>query len=238
MRGVFYSDNLGLLAYLDDLLRVPGVWRILNSFDINDAQQITGYAHNIQTGVTTAVLLTPVSPPPANLPPVANFSYFCNAFFACAMDGSGSTDDHGIVWWAWSVNSQVVATEKYSNIQFSGPQTVNVTLTVTDSRGVINSITKPVVVGGGTVNQPPVAAFKVTCSPGKCVLDAATSSDDNGVVSYGWKASLASRPAKTGVRITRTWLAGGGNRYQETLTVTDAGGLKNSLTKGITVPHP
>ena len=44
MKAVFYSDNLGVLAYVDDLLLVPGSWRTLNAFDINDAQQI-GRAH-------------------------------------------------------------------------------------------------------------------------------------------------------------------------------------------------
>ncbi|MEP7326895.1 MAG: PKD domain-containing protein [Gemmatimonadota bacterium] len=237
MKAVFYSDNLGLLAYVDDLLEVPGSWLVKNAFDINDAQQITGYAYNAQTAVTSAVLLTPVTPSPPNQPPVANFSYFCNGFFQCGMDGSLSTDDHGIILWSWSVNNQVVSTGKFGNIQFNGPQTVNVTLTVTDTRGVSTSITNPVVVGGG-VNQPPVANFTVTCTPGKCVLDASSSTDDNGVVGYGWQASIASRGAKAGVQITRKWLAAGGNSYKETLTVTDGSGLTNVLTRKITIPHP
>jgi hypothetical protein len=182
------------------------------------------------------VLLTPVASPPLNQPPVANFSYSCNAFFNCALDGSSSTDDRGIVWWSWSVNGQVVATEKYTSLQFSGPQTVNLTLTVTDTRGATNAVTKPVVVGGA--NSPPVASFKVTCSPGKCVLDASASTDDKGIVSYGWKPSVANRPVKTGVQITRSWLSTGGNTYQETLTVTDGGGLTGTLTRTVTIPRP
>jgi probable HAF family extracellular repeat protein len=236
MRGVFFSDNLGVLAYIDDLLLSPGSWTVLRGFDINDAQQITGNAHNPQTGVTTAVLLTPVALPPANQPPIARFSYSCNVFFTCALDGSSSTDDRAIVWWSWSVNGQVVATEKYTSLQLSGPQTINLTLTVTDTRGATNAITKPVVVGGA--NSPPVASFKVTCSPGKCVLDASTSTDDKGIVSFDWKPSVANRPVKSGVQITRSWLASGPNTYQETLTVTDGGGLTSSVTRQITIPHP
>lgn len=87
-------------------------------------------------------------------------------------------------------------------------------------------------------NQPPVARFAVTCSPGKCVLDARSPTDDRGIVSYKWKASAANRQLKTGATITRKWLASGGNAYQETLTVTDGGGLKNSLTKAVSIPPP
>jgi hypothetical protein len=40
------------------------------------------------------------------------------------------------------------------------------------------------------------------------------------------------------VRITREWLPSGGNTYRETLKVTDADGLTNSVTKKITIPNP
>jgi probable HAF family extracellular repeat protein len=152
VRAVIYTDVLGVLKYVDDLLSVPGSWQVMAAYDINDAQQITGWAINKQTGLSSAVILTPVSSPP--------------------------------------------------------------------------------------VNQPPVAAFVVTCKPGKCILDAGSSTDDHGIVSYNWTASVASRAPKSGVRIAREWLASGGNTYQETLTVTDAEGLKSTVTKKITIPKP
>jgi len=72
-QGLIYTDNLGLLAMIDDLLFIPGSWRIMQAYDINDAQQITGWAIDNATGLRSAVLLTPVSPPPLNQPPVAKF---------------------------------------------------------------------------------------------------------------------------------------------------------------------
>ena len=236
-RGVIYTDNLGFLAAVDDLLLVPGNWRIMAAYDINDAQQITGWASNLQTGVRSAVLLTPVTSPPPNQPPVANFTYSCNVLLFCGFDGSSSTDDRGVLDWRWTQNGQTIGTAKFFGFQYSGPQTTSVTLTVTDSRGATSSITKPVVVGS-TANQPPVARYTVSCSPGKCVLDASSSADDHGIVTYGWKASVGSRPEKTGAVITRKWITGGGNTYQETLRVTDGGGLTNSLTRAITIPPP
>jgi uncharacterized membrane protein len=148
-QGVIYTDNLGLLAMIDDLLFVPGSWRIMQAYDINDAQQITGWAINTQTGLRSAVLLTPVSPPPPNLPPVARFTYSCTASFFCSFDGSGSTDDRGILAWVWTVAGQRISVlqSKFIGVQFNSPQAINLTLTVTDTRGVTNSITQPVVIG-------------------------------------------------------------------------------------------
>ena len=151
VRAVIYTDILGVLTYVDDLLLAPGSWKIMAAYDINDAQQITGWGINNQTGLRSAVLLTPVS---------------------------------------------------------------------------------------GPVNQPPVARFTAVCSPGKCVLDATGSTDDAGITSYGWKASVANRPAKTGPVITRFWLAAGGNTYVETLTVRDAGGLTGTRKMTVVIPSP
>jgi hypothetical protein len=51
--------------------------------------------------------------------------------------------------------------------------------------------------------------------------------------SGAWKPSVSYRATLTGVIITRNRIGTGSNTYQETLTVTDAAGLKNSLTKTI-----
>ena len=148
-QGLIYTDTLGLLAKIDDLLFVPGRWRIMAAYDINDAQQITGWAHNIETGLSSAVLLTPVSPPPPNQPPIAKFTYSCTASLFCSFDGSGSTDDRGILAWGWTVDGQAIGVlqSKYIGVQFSTPRSIDLTLTVTDTRGITNSVTKPVVIG-------------------------------------------------------------------------------------------
>ena len=171
-QGLIYTDNLGLLAMIDDLLFIPGSWRIMQAYDINDAQQITGWAIDNATGLRSAVLLTPVSPPPLNQPPVAKFTYSCTASLFCSFDGSSSTDDRGILAWVWTVAGQKISVlqSKFIGVQFNAPQTINLTLTVTDTRGITNSITKPVVIGEPvlalavqslTLNQSEVAGCKV-----------------------------------------------------------------------------
>jgi hypothetical protein len=187
-------------------------------------------------GLRSAVVLTPVNPPPANQPPVARFTWSCTASLFCSFDGTGSTDDRGILAWVWTVNGQSIGTGKFLGVQYASPQSINVTLTVTDSRGATSAITRPVTIG--TANQPPVARYTVSCSPGSCLLDASSSSDDLGVVSWAWRASVANRPDRTGVQTVRKWLSTGGNTYQETLTVTDAAGLTHSVTQTIVIPPP
>jgi hypothetical protein len=174
-----------------------------------------------------------VSPPPPNEPPVARFTYSCTASLFCSFDGSGSTDDRGILAWVWTVNGQKISVlqSKFIGVQFNTPQTINLTLTVTDTRGITNSITKPVVIGA--TNQPPVARFSVSCTRTACVLDASTSTDDHGIVSYRWQPSVSYRATMTGVRITRYRIGNGSNTYQETLTVTDGAGRTNSVTRTI-----
>ena len=230
IKAVFYSDNLGVLAYVDDLLLVPGSWLIKNAFDINDAQQITGYATNVQSGVTSAVLLTPVNPPPPNQPPVPVWDIFCNGFFACGVGGGFSTDDYGIIWYSWSVNGQVVATGTFANIQFSGPQTANVTLTVTDTRGVSTSLTRPIVVGGP--NHPPVAAYTYSCTGLVCSFDGRGSTDpDFNPLTYLW--DFGDRAGDIAPAPSHTYLTSG--TYTVTLTVTDYFGLTNTITKQVVV---
>lgn len=85
------------------------------------------------------------------------------------------------------------------------------------------------------VNQAPVARYTVACTATECVLDASSSSDDKGVVTYAWTSNSAARPPQTGVRITRFAGREAPSTWQETLTVTDAAGLTNATTKTITI---
>jgi hypothetical protein len=141
---------------------------------------------------------------------------------------TGTTSASGVVTWSNKGLCGVGAIAFLVDKASLGTRTLDRTRG-TLSGYVIPGITPP-------ANQPPVARFTVSCSPGKCVLNAGSSTDDHGVVSYSWKPSVNKRPIKTGVKITRGWLASGGNTYQETLTVTDGNGLSSSVSKQITIP--
>ena len=88
--------------------------------------------------------------------------------------------------------------------------------------------------GGGGSNQAPVARFTASCNASHfCTFNASTSSDDVGVVSYSWR--FGSDPnLKSGVTTTRQYSHAGS--FSVTLTVTDGGGLSNTVTKLVAVP--
>jgi subtilisin family serine protease len=91
--------------------------------------------------------------------------------------------------------------------------------------------------GGGPGNQAPTAAFTNTCrtiadGARRCDFDGRSSTDDVGVVSYAWTSP--GKPNKNGA--TTNYRFAGAGTYAVTLTVTDAGGLSNTLTRSIVVP--
>jgi subtilisin family serine protease len=182
------------------------------------------------------------TPPPPNAAPVAAFTESCtqltNGNYRCTFDGSSSTDDVGVVSYAWS--SAGYPNKSGASIFYNfTPGTYSVTLTVTDAGGLSNTITKSITLGGNPPppNAAPVADFSYSCNVrpnGKyrCDVDGSGSTDDVGVVSYLW--TTPGEPNRTGV--TTAYGFAPGASYPVTLTVTDAGGLTNSITKTIVVP--
>jgi PKD repeat protein len=86
----------------------------------------------------------------ANQPPAAAFTWNCNTgvLHQCAFSGSASTDDVGVVSYAWDWGNgrseTHVGTTATNTWATSG--SYNVTLKVTDAGGLTNSLTKTVVV--------------------------------------------------------------------------------------------
>ncbi len=81
-------------------------------------------------------------------PPVASFTYSCTNL-ACTFDGSGSTDDVGVVSYNWSVTEGVGGASGATGSTFSRTFTAgtwHVTLRVADKRGQAHSVTEAVTV--------------------------------------------------------------------------------------------
>lgn len=85
--------------------------------------------------------------------------------------------------------------------------------------------------GGGGTNQPPTAAFTHSCVGTRCTFDGSPSTDDVGIVEYVWNAS--NRASQTGKVVTYAWDQP--RTVDVTLTVKDAGGLTDSITKTFAV---
>jgi PKD repeat protein len=184
----------------------------------------------LSNAITKAVTLT-------NQPPVAAFTSSCNnTTRACTFNGSGSTDDVGIVSYAWNFGDAATGTGATPAHTYASAGTYTVTLTVTDGGGLTNAVSHTVTLTTGT-NQPPVAAYTVTCQPAPahtCSLDGTGSVDPDGsIVAYKW-TNAEGQVLSTAATFTKSWGASYSPTF--TLTVTDNGGLTGKLTKTFTVP--
>ncbi|MEX0274892.1 MAG: PKD domain-containing protein, partial [Flavobacteriaceae bacterium] len=150
--------------------------------------------------------------------------------------GEDSTDDVGVVSYAWNFGDGNTSTEMNPTHTYDTAGTFTVQLTVTDGGDATDSTTLSIVVSENT-NQPPVAVIEATPTNGRAPLEVnfsgEDSTDDVEVVSYAWdfgddNTSSAQNP-------THTYQSSG--VYTATLTVTDGGGLTHSATISITVTN-
>ena len=100
-----------------------------------------------------------------------------------------------------------VLQSRYIGVQFNTSQTINLTLTVTDTRGITNSITKQVVIGGPglaiqslTLKQSEVAGCK---SLAGSVTISAPAPADGTVIAISDTLIAASAPATVTVPLAR-----------------------------------
>jgi PKD repeat protein len=190
-----------------------------------------------RTRGTLANFVIPSITPPPNQPPVARFTFSCNnTTRVCSFNGTASSDDVGVVSYAWSFGDGLIGTGATSSHSYAAAGSYQVTLKVTDGGGLTNSLTKTVTLTTGT-NRPPVAAWTVSCQPAPahaCSFNGTGSRDPDGsIVAYQWTnaggTTLSALPtfARTFSKsVTVTW----------TLTVTDNGGKTGILTRTFTVP--
>jgi len=82
---------------------------------------------------------------PTDAPPVASFTAACSNL-ACAFDGSGSSDDHGIAAYSWTFGDGSGGNGASLSHAYAAAGSYSVRLTVTDSVGQSNTRTQTVTV--------------------------------------------------------------------------------------------
>jgi PKD repeat protein len=101
------------------------------------------------TGVATRTI-TVTAPTTGNLAPTASFTWTCTGFnlHQCQFDGSGSTDDRGVVSyaWTWGNGSGETKTWPITKKTYATAGSYTVTLRVTDAAGLTASVSKVVTV--------------------------------------------------------------------------------------------
>ncbi len=88
---------------------------------------------------------TPTNPPPGNQDPVAAFTYSC-LLLVCEFDATSSSDpeDGAVASYAWAYEGGGSDTEPTPSHGFPSTGTYDVTLTVSDSDGATDSLTRSV----------------------------------------------------------------------------------------------
>ncbi len=150
--------------------------------------------------------------------------------------GDQSTDDVGIVTYAWNFNDGATSLEANPVHTFSNAGTYDVVLTVTDADDLIDSETVTITVTAP--NTAPVAAVQADVIEGDIPLVVSftgdQSTDDSGVVSYSW--DFGDGTSATEANTVHTYTTAGS--YNVVLTVTDAEGLQDTATVLITAIDP
>jgi PKD repeat protein len=180
--------------------------------------------------------ITPVGATPANLPPSAAFTTAVSNL-AVTVNGSTSSDSDGsVASYAWNFGDGATATGATPTAHTYGAAgTYTISLTVTDNQGATNTVTHQVTVAGGTpVNQAPVAAFTSSVANLVATFDGSGSTDDGTIASYAW--DFGDGASSTSMNPTHTY-AGAGT-FTVKLTVTDNGGLTNSVSHQVTTTAP
>ncbi|MEO8295429.1 MAG: PKD domain-containing protein, partial [Gemmatimonadota bacterium] len=86
----------------------------------------------------------------------------------------------------------------------------------------------------GGSNQPPVAAFTSNCTSGRlCSFDGTGSTDDVGITAYAWKLVSSGATVSTSPSFNKQF--NNNITFDLMLTVTDGGGLSNSVTHTVMV---
>ena len=168
---------------------------------------------------TAVAIATPVS---GNMPLEVTF------------EGTASTDDNGIVSYAWDFGNGDTGTGAVTTYTYTIPGIYTATLTVID--GSSQTATDTVVI---TVidpnNEAPVAIIDANPTSGEAplpvIFSASNSTDDEGIVSYLW--NFADGTTSTQINPVKVFDQEG--TYEVTLTVTDTGGISHTTSVIITV---
>jgi PKD repeat protein len=166
--------------------------------------------------------------PPANVPPVANFTFTTSALTANFTDTS--TDSDGtIASRSWNFGDGTTSTATNPSKTYAAAGTYTVTLTVTDNVGASSSKSSAVTVV--VPNVPPVANFTSSVSDLTVNFTDTSTDSDGTIASRSW--NFGDGTNSTVANPIKTYSVSG--TYTVTLTVTDNSGATNAKSATVTV---
>ncbi|MEZ4415313.1 MAG: S8 family serine peptidase [Gemmatimonadota bacterium] len=205
----------------------------------------------LYTGFMSGSPPPPPPPPPTNQAPVADLTINCNGL-VCTFDGTGSTDDNGIVSWIYKFHDGTTWAQGTGH-----PQAIQHTyaqggsyyprLEVYDAQGLKDAINVRINVTATQpppppppppTNQAPVAQMTISCNGLTCTYDGTGSSDDNGIVRwvFKWHDGTTWGQGTGHPPVIQHTYAQAGN-YNPRLEVYDAAGLSDAINVRIVVTN-
>jgi PKD repeat protein len=112
-------------------------------------------------------------PPAVDAPPTASFTASCAPYtYSCSFDASASTDDVGIVSYAWDLGNppNSVASGVFVSSTYPAGGQYTVKLTVTDAKGQSSTSIKTIQVGLAP-GTPPIPSLSWICNYPGCWID-------------------------------------------------------------------
>lgn len=234
------TDDVAIVSYLWDFMdggtstdadpvhtfTAIGDFLVTLTVTDGDGQTDTGsitISVSAPTGTEAPVAVASADPVSGDVPLVVNFT------------GSNSTDDVGIVSYAWDFMDGNTATEADPTHTFMSADTYEVMLTVTDDDGLTDFEIVTITVTEPSTNEDPVAIASATPLSGDVPLEVNftgdASTDDNGIVAYSW--DFDDGDTSTESNPTHTFTFAG--TFEVQLTVEDAEGATDTATVTIEV---
>jgi len=214
-------------TYYGETVTIPslgvGVYNV--TLTVTDAEGYTDTDNVIITVVD-------VTPPVANAGPDQTVDEDTVVTF----DGSGSTDDVGIVNYTWTFTDGTAQTlyGVAPTYTFAEPGVYTVNLMVTDAVGLSDNDTVVITVLDTTAPIPDPGVGQTIPEGGTVVIDGSGSQDNDGVVDYTWTFNDGVNDVVVdGPILNHTFLLAG--NYTITLTCTDAAGNSASSTTYVVV---
>lgn len=177
---------------------------------------------------------------PTNDPPVADFSFTCNAL-VCTFTNE-STDPDGaadITTYAWDFGDGGTSAELSPAHTFSAAGPYDVALTVTDAGGESNTSTQTVTVSTTPTNTNPTAQFSFDCLSLACGFTDESSDSDAGdaVVSWEWDFGDGA-PTETTQNPSHSYAVTVPDTFTVTLIVADNDGAADTTSNDVIVAPP
>ena len=177
--------------------------------------------------------LKPPLPPGPNNPPVADASITRPTVGAVPLKisffANASTDDHGIVSYAWNFGDGVTGSGQFVQHTYTVAGTYTATLTVADAHGLTNSTTLKIY--ASTIHTPPVINTSRSTnlsgvSPLTATFDATLSTCTGGCKQFSWQ--FGDNTSASGPIATHTFNTVG--THTVTLNVYDGGDISDPAT--------